>query len=202
MPRGGKRIGAGRKQPVRPYGEPTSVLRIPNSVLPAIVTYLEDFKNNRAVTSNKPIGNFILPADNPPPLELPVYIGRVSAGRTTGFASPAEGYEKEKLDLNLRLIKNPPSTVLMWVGKDDDSMIDVGVMPGALLVIDKSITPRSGRTVVTVIDDEYVVKQFYKFMGVVELRSRNEVKNYPPITFKEGQVLTIEGVVTHVVNPL
>lgn len=202
MPRGGKRIGAGRKEQVRPYGEPTSAMRIPNSAIPAIVTYLEDFKKNRAIASSNPMSDFMIPTDNPPLLELPVYIGKVSAGRTTGFASPAEGYEKEKLDLNKKFVKNVPATVYMWVGKDDDSMIDVGIMPGALLIVDKSITARSGKTVVALHDDEYVVKQFYKFMGVVELRSRNETKNYPPITFKEGQILTIDGVVTHVVNPI
>lgn len=202
MPRGGKRVGAGLKKSPSPYGESTSLVRIPNSALSTVVTYLEDFKKKKSLPSSKPLGNFMLPADNPPPLELPVYIGRVSAGRTTGFTSPAQDYEKEKLDLNKKLVKNPPATVYMWVGKDDDSMIDVGIMPDALLIIDKSINARSGKTVVTLIDDEYVVKQFYKFMGVVELRSRNEAKNYPPITFKEGQILTIEGVVTHVVNPI
>ena len=144
----------------------------------------------------------MLPADNPLLLELPLYSGKVSAGRTTGFASPADDYEQEKLDLNKKLIKNPASTVFMWVGKDDDSMVDTGIMPGALLVVDKSITARSGKIVIAIVDDEYVVKQFYKFMGVVELRSRNDVKNYPPIAFKEGQVLITEGVVTNVINPL
>lgn len=202
MTRGGLRPNSGRKTPSSPYKEKTSVIRVPNSIKPDVLVYLEGFKKNRAIPSSKPISDFLLPADDPPPLELPVYIGRVSAGRTTGFASAAEGYEKEKLDLNKKLVKNPPATVYMWVGKDDDSMISVGIMPGALLIVDKSINARSGKTVVTLIDDEYVVKQFYKFMGVVELRSRNDAKNYPPITFKEGQILTIEGVVTHVVNPM
>lgn len=202
MPRGGKRIGAGRKVPASPYGEPTSLVRIPNSIKSTVVTYLEDFKSKRTSTSIKPTGNLLLPADNPTLLELPIYIGKVSAGRTTGFASPADDYEQEKLDLNKKLIKNPASTVFMWVGKDDDSMIDAGIMPGALLVVDKSITTRSGKIVIAIVDDEYVVKQFYKFMGVVELRSRNDLKSYPPIAFKEGQLLVTEGVVTNVINPL
>lgn len=202
MPRGGKRIGAGRKEPASPYGEPTSLMRIPNSIKPTVITYLEDFKNKRTNPISKPFGNFMLPFDNPSLLELPLYSGKVSAGRTTGFASPADDYEQEKLDLNKKLIKNPASTVFMWVGKDDDSMVDTGIMPGALLVVDKSITARSGKIVIAIVDDEYVVKQFYKFMGVVELRSRNDVKNYPPIAFKEGQVLITEGVVTNVINPL
>ena len=200
MSRGGKRIGAGRKEPVIPFGEPSS--SIAERFKPSVITYLEDFKNKRVRPPSKPLGDFLLPADNPFLLELPVYIGRVSAGRTTGFASPAEGYEQEKLDINQKLVKNKAATVFMWVGKDDDSMIDIGVMPGALLVIDKSLTARSGRTVVAIVDDEYVVKRLYSYMGIIELRSMNQAKNYPPITFKEGQELVIEGVVTNVINPL
>ena len=175
---------------------------IPNSVKPSVITNFEDFKNKRASPLIKIEGNFMLPADNPFLLELPVYIGKVSAGRTTGFASPADDYEQEKLDINQRLVRNKAATVFMWVGKDDDSMIDVGIMPGALLVVDKSLTVRSGKIVVTIVDDEYVVKRFYKYMDVIELRSMNQVKNYPPITFKEGAVVVIEGVVTNVVTPL
>ena len=202
MPRHGNRIGAGRKEPVSLYAEPSSPMLIPNSVKPSVITNFEDFKNKRASPLIKIEGNFMLPADNPFLLELPVYIGKVSAGRTTGFASPADDYEQEKLDINQRLVRNKAATVFMWVGKDDDSMIDVGIMPGALLVVDKSLTVRSGKIVVTIVDDEYVVKRFYKYMDVIELRSMNQIKNYPPITFKEGAVVVIEGVVTNVVTPL
>ena len=202
MPSGGKRVGAGLKVSASPYGEPTSLIRVPNSVMPKLVTYLDDFKTKRAnpPVKLKPLSQLMLPADDPILLELPIYIGKVSAGRTTGFASPAESYEQEKLDINKKLVKNQAATVLMWVGKDDDSMIDEGIMPGALLVVDKSITPRSGRNVISIIDDEYVVKKLYSYMGVVELRSMNKVKNYPPITFREGQELVIEGVVTNAIN--
>jgi DNA polymerase V len=202
MPRGGKRIGAGRKEPASPYGEPTSLIRIPNSIKSTVITYLEDFKSKRLNLPTKPLDNFLLPADDPALLELPVYSGKVSAGRTTGFASPADDYEQEKLDINQRLVRNKAATVFMWVGKDDDSMIDVGIMPGALLVVDKSVTVRSGKIVVTIVDDEYVVKRFYKYMDVIELRSMNQIKNYPPITFKDGAVVVIEGVVTNVVTSL
>ena len=173
MPRGGKRIGAGREEPVSLYGEPSSPMLISISVEPSVITNFEDFKNKRVRPSSKPLDNFLLPADNPFLLELPVYIGKVSAGRTTGIASPADDYEQEKLDINQKLVKNKAATVFMWVGKDDDSMIDIGVMPGALLVIDKSLTARSGRTVVAIVDDEYVVKRLYSYMGIVELRSMN-----------------------------
>lgn len=141
-----------------------------------------------------------LAAINPPPLTLPLYIGKVSAGRTTGFASPAQDYEQERLDLNKHLISNIPATFFYNVGKSDDSMIDEGIMPASLLIADRSITPRSGKNVVAIVDGEYVVKKLYIRAGVYELRSMNKVMGYPPIRYQEGRELIIEGVVTHVVN--
>lgn len=146
---------------------------------------------------------FIQPAAlNPPLLELPLYMGKVSAGRTTGFASPAQDYEQGRLDLNKRFVTNVPSTVYFNVGKSDDSMVDAGIMPEALLIVDKSKEGRSGKTVVAVVDGEFVVKRLYRDKGVCELQSRNAAENYPPIRFNEGTELVIEGVVTYVINPL
>ena len=139
-------------------------------------------------------------AINPPLLELPLYIGKVSAGRTTGFASPAQDYEQDRLDLNKKLVTNVSATFFYYVGKSDDSMLDDGIMPGGLLIVDRSKESKSGRNVVAIVDGEYVVKRLYKRNGNYELRSMNKVKNYDPIQFNEGTTLEIEGVVTHVVN--
>lgn len=139
---------------------------------------------------------------NPIALELFVYLGKVSAGRTTGFASPAQDYEQEALDLNKKLVTNAPATFFYMVGKSDDSMIDSGIMPGGLLVVDRSITPKTGKNVIAIVDGEYFVKRLYNRNGIVELRSTNRIANYPPIRFYEGQELIIEGVVTYVVNAL
>ena len=143
-----------------------------------------------------------LAAINPPLLELPLYIGKVSAGRTTGFASPAQDYEQERLDLNKKLVTNVSATFFYYVGKSDDSMLDDGIMPGGLLIVDRSKESKSGRNVVAIVDGEYVVKRLFKRNGIYELRSMNKLKNYSSIQFNEGTTLEIEGVVTHVVNSL
>ena len=200
MSHGGKRLGAGRRSIKSPFGEPTYLVRMPISVKPKVVVFLKEFKRLRTL-SLKQNDDFILTAINPPILELPLYSGKVSAGRTTGFASPADDYEKERLDLNLKCIKNPPATFYYYVGKLDDSMIDAGIMPGALLIVDRSITARSGKTVIAIFDGEYLVKRLYKHNDVIELRSMNKVMNYPPIRFTEGLELMIEGVVTYALNP-
>jgi DNA polymerase V len=79
-------------------------------------------------------------------------------------------------------------------------MIDDGIMPGGLLIVDRSKEAKSGKNVVAIVDGEYVVKRFYRRSGITELRSRNEKMNYPPIRYKEGIELVVEGVVTWVCN--
>jgi DNA polymerase V len=197
MSHGGKRPGSGRKP--NDYGEPTFLVRMPISVQPKVVTFLDEFKKRKAALA-LPVDNFVLQAINPPLLELPLYIGKVSAGRTTGFASPAQDYEQDRLDLNKKLVTNAPATFYYTVGKSDDSMVDDGIMPGGLLVVDRSKEKKSGKNVIAIVDGEYVVKRFYKRNGIIELRSRNEKMNYPPIVFEEGMELIIEGVVTWVCN--
>ena len=79
-------------------------------------------------------------------------------------------------------------------------MVSVGIFPNALLIVNRSIIPKSSHIVVAVVDGEEVVKRLYKWRDVIELRSENKDKNYPPIVFSEGQELVIEGVVTANVN--
>lgn len=200
MSHGGKRTGSGRKTSASPYGEPTFPTRLPISVRPNVVEFQDACKKQFALSKVKLPPELIEQAINPPLLELPLYIGKVSAGRTTGFASPAQDYEQERLDLNKKLITNAPATFYYQVGKSDDSMIDDGIMPGGLLIVDRSKEKRSGKNVIAIVDGEYVVKRLYKRNEVMELRSRNEKKNYPPIKFKEGIEIIVEGVVTWVCN--
>lgn len=201
MNRGGKRPNSGPKKSVSPFGEKTKLLRIPISMEPALVLYLDDYKKTVQDKKAKPNFNHILAMINPPELLRPIYSGKVAAGQSK-FASPAQDYEQEELDLNKHLIKNPPATFFFSVGDYYDSMIDVGILPKSLLIVDRSINPRSSHIVVAVVNGEEVVKRLYKWRNTIELRSENKEKNYPPIVFKDSDELVIEGVVTANVNKL
>ena len=133
---------------------------------------------------------------------LPVYMGKVSAGRTTGFASPAQDYEKDGLDILKKLVTNPPATFICYVGKDDDSMVDAGIYPGAIIIVDRSIDFKSGLNVLVVVDGEFMVKRLYRKRKEddYELHSKNSIKNYPPIRYREGIQIEFEGVVTSAVT--
>ena len=201
MARGGKRPNSGPKGSVSPFGEKTALVRVPLSIEPALVVYLNDYKKTVQQKTTKPPFEYMVAMLNPPELYRPVYGSKVAAGLSK-FPSPAQDYEQEELDLNKHLIKNPPATFYHNVGGDYDSMIDVGILPKALLIVDRSINPKSSHIVLAIVNGEKVVKRFYKWRNVIELRSENKEKNYPPVVFKEGDELIIEGVVTANVNKL
>jgi len=66
-------------------------------------------------------------------------MGFGTTGKVTGFASPAQGYEENSIDLNTELIKHPASTFLFRLASTD--MEKLGLPNGAILVVDRSITP-------------------------------------------------------------
>ena len=199
---GGKRLGSGPTGSVSPFGEKTSVIRVPNSIKSDVLVYLENFKTRAKIKdSTAQSADFIKLAEYPIELSIPVYSGKVSAGQSR-FPSPAQDYEQEELDLNKHLINNPPATFLYRVGNMQDSMIDAGIQPNCILIVDRSITPKSSHIVIAEVDGESMVKRLYKRRGVIELLSENKDKNYPPIVFKEGHDLIVSGVVTFNVNTL
>ena len=66
--------------------------------------------------------------------------------KPTGFASPAQGYEEQTIDLNRLLVRNPPATY--FVRLDTNNMISLGLPRGSLLIVDRSIDPAPNQYVV------------------------------------------------------
>ncbi len=120
--------------------------------------------------------------------ELPVFSTRIPAG----FPSPADGYMDNKLDMNHFLIKHPSATFCFWV--EGNSMTDVGIFDGDLLIVDCSLTPENNDIVVAVIDGEFTVKQIQRTGGKLYMAPRNP--NYKPIEINEFMNFQIRGVVT------
>ena len=106
-----------------------------------------------------------------------------------GFPSPAEDYKENALSLDEHLISHPAATYLARAS--GDSMQGVGIYDQDLLVIDRSLTPRSGCVVIAAIDGELCCKQ----IDVEGKRLISANKNYVPITISEDQDVVIEGVV-------
>jgi len=126
-------------------------------------------------------------------LTIPFYLHKAGAG----FPSPATDYMEEDVDLNVHLIKNVPATFIIRVqGK---SMTDVGIYDGDLLVIDRSLKPKSFSTVVANVYDELVVKSFVKSKDGQFLTSDSKNIEDKIIINDESEVF-IWGVVTYVIH--
>ena len=128
-------------------------------------------------------------------LLLPFHLNKVGSG----FPSPATDYVEDDIDLKIHLIKNIPSTFLIRVqGK---SMNKVGVHDGDLLIVDKSLNPKSFSTVIVNINDELVVKTFIKENNQSFLASDSkEIKD--KINLNNNPEILIWGVVTYVIHAL
>jgi DNA polymerase V len=125
-------------------------------------------------------------------MELPY----ADMGVSAGFPSPAQDFMDMTIDLNKELIKNPSATFYGRV--KGESMKDVGIGDGDLLIIDRSIEPTNGRIAVCFINGEFTVKTIKIDKGEVWLVAANE--NYLPIKVKEENELVVWGVVIHVIK--
>lgn len=167
--RGGARKGAGRPKGQGKFGVPTVPIRVPQDMVMQIM-------------------NFVLAKG----YELPLFASKISAG----FPSPADDYVEGAIDLNRHLIKHPTATFFVRVA--GDSMIDAGIHPDDILIVDRSLNVTHGKIVIAAIDNNLTVKRFYNKNGKILLMPEN--KKYQPIEMKEGSEMVIWGVVTNVIH--
>ena len=74
-------------------------------------------------------------------------------------------------------------------------MIDSGIFPDDILVVDRSLTPNSGDIVVGIIDNEFILRSYYKKNGKEYLMPDN--KYFKPIERTDITQFEIWGVVPH-----
>ncbi len=128
---------------------------------------------------------------SPGSIKFPVRIlGTVEAG----FPSPAEEELADTMSLDDMLIQNHEATFLLKVS--GDSMCDAGILPGDMVIVNKSQTPRNGDIVIAEVDGDWTMKYLRKRGDSVTLMPANS--KYKPI--KPKNELKIAGVVTAVVR--
>ena len=124
---------------------------------------------------------------------VPYLLSRISAG----FPSPADDYIENNLSLSELLIRNHLSTFLMKTS--GDSMMDVGINDGDILVVDRSIEPKNRDIVIAILEGNLTVKRIlFKTNGLVVLKSENTACK--DIKIPEFADLEIWGVVTSVIH--
>lgn len=166
---GGKRQGAGRPKGSGKFGVPTQAIRVPAHQVDQILSYLDNKTH-----------------------ALPLYGAKVSAG----FPSPADDFLEGSLDLNEHLIQHPSAT--FFVRATGDSMINAGIFPNDILVVDRSLEVKSGKVIIAVINGELTVKRLIKQDDTSVLHAENPA--YPPIRLSSDMELAVWGVVTNVIH--
>ena len=136
----------------------------------------------------------IYPLSNEQSEEIPLMYPNVSAG----FPSPAEDFFQERLDLNTHLIKHPASTFFVKV--EGESMINAGIYPDDILIVDRSIEASENKIVIASINGELVVKRLEKKRGKLYLKPENS--KFESIPVDEESDLRIWGVVIYSIHKL
>ena len=184
---GGTRQGAGRKAA---YGEPTKTVRVPHSLVPVVVGYLEAMKRTPdggvAGTNLRPIATLRAPTS------VTALGRRVRAGKPTS----GDDYQEDAVDLGKHLVRDPSSTFVMKV--DGWSMRDAGIADGDELVVDRGVTPEDGRIVIAEMDGELTLKRLKRTAVGWLLQASNP--DFADIPIGDKNDLHIWGVVTRVLH--
>ena len=187
---GGKRKGAGRKLGTGKFAEATTVVRLPASQLPVVKDFLVAYQRKKLLVNLDVVGEISLPALNSQPIHLPLFSSKVPAG----FPSPAEEHVEKRLDPSEFLIDQIDATFFVTI--QGYSMIDVGLMPGDIAVIDRSKLASIGDIVLALVDGEYTIKVMNrKKDGTPRLLPANSTGAFAPIEIKDGMAFEIWGVV-------
>ncbi|MDX2271415.1 MAG: S24 family peptidase [Cyanobacteriota bacterium] len=88
-----------------------------------------------------------------------------------GFPSPAGDYLEKALDLHRLLVPRPAATFFMRA--TGDPMVEAGIWPEDILVVDKSLEPRPNRIVVAVVEGE---------LRLMRIRAGSEVEVWGVVT--------------------
>jgi DNA polymerase V len=183
------------KSPLSCYGEPTKVMRIPETRMEAVREWLlEQIALERAELPNASEELKVYALEVRSELDLTLFSHRVVAG----FPSPADDHVEDKIDLNTKFIKNPNTTFLVKV--QGDSMKKAGIYQGDFLAVDRSLKPKDKDIVIASVDGELTVKRLSVKSTGTWLMPEND--DYDPIAVRPESDLVIWGVVVSVLRDL
>ncbi len=119
---------------------------------------------------------------------------RVLGSIAAGFPTQEEQQEAEAVSLDDYLVKNPDNTFMLTVR--GDSMIDAGIMPGDLVLVEKGPRPSLNDIVVACVDDEWTLKYYMRDKAGVRLDPANTKYTF----IRPKQSLKIGGIVRAVIR--
>lgn len=122
----------------------------------------------------------------------------VPTAKATGFNAAADDYMERGIDLNEQLIKNKPATYFFRM--HSDAMIDAGILPRDILIVDRSLPAVSGKIIVAALNGELLVRRYQQVMNITSLLAANE--RYGAIQVNELTNFRTWGVVTYVIHTI
>ena len=122
---------------------------------------------------------------------IPLSLENVEAG----FPLPNGGQIDRRLDVNSYLLDHPKATIAFTVS--GESMIDAGILPGDLVLVDTMKEACDKDVVVASVDNEYTIKEL-RIGPPLQLLTKN--KEYSPIKFEDGMEVKILGPVVSVIR--
>jgi len=111
-----------------------------------------------------------------------------------GFPSPAEEQLLDTVSFDNYLVGRPEATYLVSVS--GDSMIEAGILPGDMVIVERNSSASDGDIVVAQVDGDWTLKFLEKKSGRVRLLPANA--KYKPI--EPTRELNIGGIVKGVVR--
>jgi len=115
-----------------------------------------------------------------------------------GFPSPAADYVEQRISLDKRLIAHPSATYMMIAGT---TYLRAGIMKGAILIVDSSLTPKDGSLLVCAIDGEFRIMR-YRTLPYPCLENPDNGRR-EPLPSKDDASDTsrpVFGVITYIIN--
>lgn len=119
---------------------------------------------------------------------------RILGSIAAGFPTQEEQQEADAITLDEFLVKNPDNTFMLTVR--GDSMIDAGIMPGDIVLVEKGPRPNQNDIVVARVDDEWTLKYYVRDNAGVRLEPANPKYKF----IRPLRSLEIGGVVRAVIR--
>lgn len=126
--------------------------------------------------------------------KLPLFLSRIQAG----FPSPAEEYLEDIISLDDICIVNPSATILGRI--KGNSLNDVLIFEGDIVIVDKSLKPQHRDLVVCALDGEFTAKILHKENSNIKLIAANP--NFKPIIINELADFRVWGVISFVIQDI
>lgn len=116
-----------------------------------------------------------------------------------GFPSPAQDYEDKGISLDERFIKDPSATYFMRAAS---TYYQAGIIQGALLVIDSSLSPCDGSLLICAVDGELKIKRYRvtprPYLEDLQTGRKEEIPSDNDDGYSNQRA--VFGVITYIIN--